>query len=127
MTLRRLKWLTILAPLLFLGGVELLPTSHLSRTSFRAWPGDLLLAGMVLLGTLFFAEAVFDVVERLQERLAQRNQELLALHDAGLGIHRRAQPGDPSSKRLSIAPATWSAPATARCRCSGRRVASRPS
>ncbi len=85
MTLRRLKWLAILAPLLFLGGLELV-RHVISPDLFRAWPGYLLLAGAVLLGTLFFADAVFGVVERLQARLTQQNRELLALHDAGLGI-----------------------------------------
>jgi signal transduction histidine kinase len=46
----------------------------------------LLLAGIILLGTLFFAEAIFGVVNRLQERLSRQNRELLELHEAGLGI-----------------------------------------
>lgn len=85
MTLRRLKWLTILAPLVFLTVIEVIRQT-ISPELFRSWPGYLLLAGVVLLGTLFFAEAIFAVVERLQERLAQQNRELLALHGAGLGI-----------------------------------------
>ncbi len=83
--LRRLKWLAILAPLVFLGALELV--RHVVYPDlFRAWPGYLLLAGIVLLGTLFFAEAVFGVVGRLQDRLGQQNRELLALHDAALAI-----------------------------------------
>lgn len=85
MTLRHLKWLAILAPLLFLAAVELL-RQVIYPDLFRAWPGYLLLSGVVLLGTLFFAEAIFSVVGRLQDRLTRQNQELLALHDAGLGI-----------------------------------------
>ena len=85
MTLRRLKLLAILAPLLFLGALEL-ARQVISPALFQGWPGLLLLAGIVLLGTLFFAEALFGVVGRLQTRLTQQNQELLALHDAGLGI-----------------------------------------
>jgi signal transduction histidine kinase len=85
MTLNRLKWLAILAPLLFLGALE--AVRHLVFPElFQAWPGYLLLGGAVLLGTLFFAEAIFAVVGRLQGQLAQQNRELLALHDAGLGI-----------------------------------------
>ncbi len=85
MTLRRLKLLAILAPLLFLGALEV-ARQVISPDLFQGWPGHLLLAGIVLLGTLFFAEAIFSVVGRLQTRLAQQNRELLALHDAGLDI-----------------------------------------
>jgi signal transduction histidine kinase len=85
MTLRRLKWLAVLAPLLFLGAVEV-ARRILAPDVFQDWPGYLLLAGIVLLGTLFFAETIFGVVGRLQARLTQQNRELLALHDAGLDI-----------------------------------------
>src|SRR5918995_519312 len=85
MTLRRLKWLTVFAPLIFLGALELL-RHVLFPDLFRAWPGFLLLGGVILLGTLLFAEAVFSVVDRLQDQLTLQNQELLALHDAGLAI-----------------------------------------
>ncbi|HEU5432149.1 MAG TPA: GAF domain-containing protein, partial [Thermomicrobiales bacterium] len=83
--LRRLKWLAVLAPLLFLGTLEAI--RRLVRPAlFAAWPGYLLLAGAVLLGTLLFAEWIFRVVGRMQARLAQQNRELLALHEAGLEI-----------------------------------------
>ena len=85
MTLQRLKWLAVLAPLLFLGGLELV-RQNLFPELFASWPGYLLLTGVILLGTLFFAEAVFGVVSRLQARLTRQNRELLALHGAGLGI-----------------------------------------
>lgn len=85
MTLQRLKWLTVFAPLLFLAAVELLRQT-IAPELFRAWPGYLLLGGVILLATLFFAEAVFGVVRRLQERLERQNREILALHGAGLGI-----------------------------------------
>jgi signal transduction histidine kinase len=85
MTLRRLKWLAVLAPLLFLGAIELVRQTMFPEL-FRSWPGYLLLGGVILLGTLFFAEAIFGIVSRLQERLTRQNRELLALHGAGLGI-----------------------------------------
>ena len=84
-SLRRLKLLAVLAPLAFLAALELL--RHLVLPGlFQAWPGYLLLGGIVLFGTFAFAETIFDVVERLQRRLAQQNQELLALDGAGLAI-----------------------------------------
>lgn len=85
MTLRRLKWFSVLMPVLFLGAVEFLRQSA-APALFQAWPGRVLLAGVVLLGALFFTETVFGFVGRLQARLTQQNRELLALHDAGLGI-----------------------------------------
>jgi signal transduction histidine kinase len=85
MTLNRLKWLAVLAPLLFLAVLEVVRQT-VAPEFFRAWPGYLLLAGCVLLGTLFFADAIFAVVNRLQDRLARQNRELLDLHRTGLGI-----------------------------------------
>jgi nitrate/nitrite-specific signal transduction histidine kinase len=87
MTLRRLKWLAVLAPLLFLGAVEV-ARRILAPDLFQDWPGYLLLAGIVLLGTLFFAETIFGIVGWLQSQLTQQNRELLALHNAGLDILR---------------------------------------
>ena len=84
MTLRRLKLLAILAPLLFLGALQL-ARQVISPAFFQGWPGYLLLAGIVL-GTLFFAEAIFGVVGRLQTQLAQQNQELWPSTMLPLGI-----------------------------------------
>lgn len=83
--LRRLKWLAILAPILFLGAVELL-REGIYPSLFHAWPGYVLLGGIVLVGTLFFAEAIFSVIEQMQRRLRQQNQELIALQESGLAI-----------------------------------------
>jgi signal transduction histidine kinase len=83
--LRRLKWLTILSPLVFFGllgvGRELL-----FPALFESWPGYLLLAGVVLIAALIFSEVVFNIIDHTQERLEQTNRELLALHEAGLDI-----------------------------------------
>lgn len=85
MSLRRLKWLAILAPLLFLSALDIV--RHVLYPSLlHAWPGLLLIFGLVLLGTLFFAESLFSVIDRMQARLTQQNAELLALHQAGLAV-----------------------------------------
>ncbi len=83
--LKRLKWVAVLAPLVFLAGLELVRRTLAPRL-FAEWPGYLLLGGIVLLGTLFFAEAIFGVIGQMQDRLAQQNRELLALHEAGVAI-----------------------------------------
>jgi signal transduction histidine kinase len=84
-TLDRLKWLTVIAPLLFLAAIELVRTV-IAPDLFRDWPGYLLLAGLVLIGTFFFANAVFRAIDRYQAQIIRQNRELLALHDAGTGI-----------------------------------------
>lgn len=83
--LRRLKWVAIFAPVIFLAALELL-RKFVYPSLFSSWPGYLLLAGIVLMGTLFFAETIFGVIGRMQGHLAEQNQELLALHEAGLAI-----------------------------------------
>ena len=83
--LRRLKWVAILAPVVFLAALEAM-RHFIYPSLFHSWPGYLLLAGIVLIGTLFFAEAIFKVIGRMQASLAEQNQELLALHEAGLAI-----------------------------------------
>src|SRR5918912_2191761 len=92
MSLRRLKWTTVVAPLLFLAAVDY------ARRTFQvellqAWPGEILLAGVVLFATLLFSETVFGRIERMQVRLSQQNRELLALHEAGLGVAGGRGPG----------------------------------
>src|SRR5207244_919596 len=52
----------------------------------QAWPGEILIGGVVLFGVLLFSETVFGRIERMQTRLEQQNRELLALHEAGLDI-----------------------------------------
>jgi len=83
--LSRLKWLTVLAPVAFLGLLEAL--RRLVVTGFwDSWPGYLILGAIVLLATLVFAEAIFRVIGQMQASLTQQNRELLALHEAGLAI-----------------------------------------
>ena len=84
-SLRQLKWTTIIAPLAFLVLVEYLRrTVHVDI--LESWPGDVVIVGVVLFGVLLFSETVFGRIERMQARLEQQNRELLALHEAGLDI-----------------------------------------
>ena len=85
MSLRRLKWITILGPVVFLTGIEAF--RHVVEPDLlNSLPGYVLIGGVVLFGALLFSETIFRVIGRMQTRLAQQNQELLALHQAGLGI-----------------------------------------
>ena len=85
MSLRQLKWTTILAPLMFLAVVDFLGRTVLPDL-LQAWPGDILLAGIILFATLLFSETIFGRIERMQNRVEQQNRELLALHEAGLDV-----------------------------------------
>jgi signal transduction histidine kinase len=85
MTLRQLRWVAIVAPVVFLATIEIVRNT-IEPALFRSIPGYVLTGGIVLIGTLFFAEALFSVIGRMQERLSNRNRELLALHEAGLSI-----------------------------------------
>ncbi len=85
MDLRRLQRITILAPLVFLVGLDVVRHQVFPEV-LLSWPGYVLSAGIVLFGTLLFSETVFSVITRMQEQLSQQNRELLALHQAGLDI-----------------------------------------
>lgn len=85
--LRRLRRLGVLAPLAFLALIEVVRfwLGLSARASIQTYIGLLLVIGAA---TVAFAWAIFAVVDRVQERLALRNQELLALDAAGLAIVR---------------------------------------
>ncbi|HEV2846439.1 MAG TPA: GAF domain-containing sensor histidine kinase [Thermoanaerobaculia bacterium] len=84
-TLRRLKWITVLSALAFILVLEMV------RRAFYPYlpslEGKVLMGSAVFVGCLFFFGALFNVLEWIQNSLELRNRELLALHEATLGIH----------------------------------------
>jgi nitrate/nitrite-specific signal transduction histidine kinase len=84
-SLFRLKWLAILAPLLFLITLELI-RQLLLPSVLDGWVIYLVLLIVVLLGIYLFAQTIFSVIGRMQDRLAQQNRELWLLHQAGLDV-----------------------------------------
>lgn len=84
-SLAHLKWLAVLGPFLVLLGVELVRQTA-APNLFQGWPGILVLMVGLLLASIAFAEVIFGSINRLQERMARQNRELLSLHGAGLGI-----------------------------------------
>lgn len=83
--LRRLKWIALLSALTFIVLLELV-----RRALYPYLPslgGKLLMSAAVFTGCLFFFGALFSVLERMQGRLERRNRELLALHEAALGVY----------------------------------------
>jgi signal transduction histidine kinase len=84
-SLRQLKWLAILVPFLFVGALDLVV--HLLYPELLSWGGRIIMAAVVLTGLVFFYGAVFDVLGRMQVRLARQNRELEALHRAAIDIY----------------------------------------
>lgn len=85
MTLTRLKWLTVLVPLAFIALLEV-TRSAIAPVFFSSWPGILLVLAVALVGILFFAEAIFGILNRMRRREIRQTRELLATHEAGLDI-----------------------------------------
>lgn len=85
MGLSRLKWVFLGTGLVFLGIMEV--ARRLIQPYLDSWGGHLLMSGVVLTGILFYFGATFELVSRMQERLARQNRELLALHDATSDIY----------------------------------------
>lgn len=85
MTLRQLKWSTVLAALGFIILLELVRRALYPY--LPNWEGKLLMGAAVFTGSLFFFGALFAVLERMQSRLERKNRELLALHTAALDVY----------------------------------------
>lgn len=90
-TLRRLKWITIVAPVAFFAFLAVVDKLIPRILSHNPWPGYFLTGVIVLVVALFFSEAVFGIIGRLQSGLTQQNRELLALHQAGIDIASELQ------------------------------------
>lgn len=81
---RRLKWLAILAPLVFIGILEY--ARYALAPVLASWRGHLLMNLVVLIGMVFFYGAVFSTIDHMRRRLERQNRELVALRRAGLDI-----------------------------------------
>jgi signal transduction histidine kinase len=83
--LRRLKWVFLAALALFLAVVE---WARMQLDPYLiSWKGRLLLAGVEAMCIVFLVGAAFTVLSRMQDRLARRNRELLALDRAARDIY----------------------------------------
>lgn len=74
MTLGRLKWLAIVAPIGFLAAMWSL--LHTALFGLHDYPGVLIVLGTTIGGVALFAFAVFAVVTRLEQRIVVQNREL---------------------------------------------------
>jgi nitrate/nitrite-specific signal transduction histidine kinase len=83
MTLTHLKRLATLMPIAVVVAQELVRTAIVGRVSL---PQRLILDAVVVVGIVVFSQYVFRFVDQMQEQLRRRNDELLALHAAGLDV-----------------------------------------
>lgn len=79
MDLRRLRWITVVVPLVFLLVID--AVRHLLWPQvLHPWPGYLAVVLVVTLGVWAFSQMVFDHIERVEGQLLARQQELARLH-----------------------------------------------
>jgi signal transduction histidine kinase len=83
MTLKRLRLLAIILPV---AGVIALELARSAMIGFMAWQNRLALDLLYVAAIVIFAAVIFRYVDEMQERLKRQNQELLALHGAGLDV-----------------------------------------
>lgn len=83
MTLRRLKIIAIVLPII---GVLALEVARGMIFGVVSWEKRLALDLLYVAAIVVFAAVIFRFVEEMQERLRRQNRELLALHDAALDV-----------------------------------------
>ncbi len=84
MNFRRLKWIAILAPIVFVGSLEY--ARYALGPISATFQGHLMMSAVALLGAVFFYGAVFTVIDHIQQDLERQNRELVALREASLDI-----------------------------------------
>jgi len=83
MTLRRLRLLTIITPVVIVLTLEILRTLTIGETSFRT---RLILDGLVAVSFIAFGFVMVRAISHASKRQRHQNAELLALHGAGLDV-----------------------------------------
>jgi signal transduction histidine kinase len=83
MTLRRLKIIAIVLPII---GVVALEFARAKLFGVVSWEKRLALDLLYVAAIVVFAAVIFRFIEDMQERLRRQNRELLALHSAGLDV-----------------------------------------
>jgi signal transduction histidine kinase len=76
MNLNRLKWSTIIFPIVFLVALQTF-TIYLLEPQLGEIPGHLLASGIVAAGVVIFASVVFKVLDSMQQEIARQHAQLL--------------------------------------------------
>jgi len=83
MTLRRLKLIAIIAPIVGIISLEIARSFVLGTISIKQ---RLVLDAVIMASIVLFSLAIFRFVEQMEGRLKRQNRELLALHAAGIDV-----------------------------------------
>lgn len=78
MTIRQLRWTTIVAPILFLGVFTYVAHS-LFESLLESWIGFTLILALAAVIVALFSHLVFGIIERLESRVSGQNRELSAV------------------------------------------------
>ncbi len=78
MTIRQLRWTTIVAPILFLGVFTYVAHS-LFESLLESWIGFTFMLALAAVIVALFSHLVFGIIERLESRVSGQNRELSAL------------------------------------------------
>ena len=83
MTLKQLRWLAIIAPIIVVVLLELVRGTTIGATSLQ---NRILLDGLVVIALVIMSVFMVRAIGRIQQRLERHNEELLALHGAGVDV-----------------------------------------
>lgn len=78
MTIRQLRWTTIVAPVLFLAVFTYVAHS-LFESLLESWIGFSIILALATVAVALFSHLVFGIIERLESRVSGQNQELSAV------------------------------------------------
>lgn len=82
-TLKQLRWLAIVAPVVVVMLLDLVRGTTIGSTSLQS---RIVLDGLVAIALIAMSALMVRSIGRMQNRLERHNRELLALHSAGLDI-----------------------------------------
>jgi len=82
-TLRNLRWLAVVAPVVVVALLELVRFATIGTTSLLS---RMLLDGLVAVALVMMSVLMVRAIGRMQQRVERHNEELLALHSAGLDV-----------------------------------------
>jgi signal transduction histidine kinase len=85
MSLDRLKWLTIILPLIFVAAIQICVMLFLEPALGNA-AGHWLAFAIIAVGVIVFSTSVFRVLSEMQRKILKQNEEAQALYEIGLEI-----------------------------------------
>ncbi|HKZ50419.1 MAG TPA: GAF domain-containing protein [Dehalococcoidia bacterium] len=84
LSLRQLKWISIIIPAVAVGAFEHVRHTYLAE--YLHGPiGNFVTMGIDLVGIFIFFQAIFGIVERMQNKMVRRNQELSIINSVVAG------------------------------------------